>query len=150
MYPHLWENHDLVTLLAWLDFSVAYKLDFWELITFRLDESRRVHTGEGYTFTKQQISNKLIGLPRRKSKPAPKLADILASGTACLPGLTRDILEEVKSQVKAFENDFVKSAGQDISNSSQNPVIRGERQTITRSNPVSLDIFSVLRRRVCF
>lgn len=151
MYRHSWENHELVTLLAWLDFSVASKLNFWESIIARLEECHRIHTGEDFSITKPQIVNKLLSLPRRKIIPTLKLADILARGTTCIPNLTPDILVEVKNLVKVFEKDFSKSAGaREISVSSQNRIVQGESQLTTRSDPVSLDIFSVLRKRVCF
>lgn len=107
-----WMESDVITLFAWLDYSVANGVDFWKLIVAHLQESRRLHTLPEYKFEVTQIRNKLIGAPRGKISnrpsaiPTPKLADILSRGSACIPNLQPEIIAKFKSEVEKFEQRY--------------------------------------------
>ncbi|CZR68304.1 uncharacterized protein PAC_18203 [Phialocephala subalpina] len=107
----IWQDSDIGTMLAWLDFSIAKHINFWDSIISKLDESRQIHTGDGFLFTTQQIQDKLIGLPREKMyddsivRPYPKLVEILAKGTPCLPGLAQNLVVKVHEARQRFEGD---------------------------------------------
>ncbi|KUJ10152.1 uncharacterized protein LY89DRAFT_271076 [Mollisia scopiformis] len=116
MVVHPWQESDIVTLLSWLDFCIAHDVNFWESIIPKLQESRLIDTNQDFSFTRRQIQNKLIGLCRQKmslrfdSRSHPKLSDVVSRGSACIPGLTQDMLTKVKNAVFHLEKKYRQGA----------------------------------------
>lgn len=107
-----WEESDIVTLLGWLNYCVANGDNFWQSIVAHLQESRRLNSLSEHDFTKIQIRNKLIGVPRERilkhssNKPFPKLADLLSRGTACIPGLSPPTTAKINDEVVKFKKRY--------------------------------------------
>jgi len=97
---------DVVSLLAWLDFCIENRLEFYETVIEHLRDSREVSTGEGFLFTKVQISNKLTDLARKKNPATRPLCkardDLMGKGSSTLANLSTTIKQEIRTTLREY------------------------------------------------
>jgi hypothetical protein len=98
--PRKWSSEEIITLLAWLDYSLKYpKIDFEATIVDRLNNE----------FSSQKIYRKLELLwqnhgPHTVPKGTKGIDDVLSRGSSALENLQLDRKEGVAKETKRLED----------------------------------------------
>jgi len=104
----------VVSLLAWLDFCIENRLEFYETVIEHLRGSREASTGEAFLFTKLQISNKLTDLARKKNPATRPLCkardDLMGKGSFTLAKLSATIKQEIQTTLREYRLSLPESA----------------------------------------
>ncbi|KUJ10102.1 uncharacterized protein LY89DRAFT_740498 [Mollisia scopiformis] len=132
----VWSTDDLVSLLAWLDFSIHQGINFADTIEKHLAISKNISQSDDYPFTKLQIQNKLLGCIRGQSV---KLATLLKVGSSCILRLDEATRHEINTTVQRYTDNpsFTQQSAFAISSARGSAVAHFREACQTGSSPKS-------------
>ena len=103
----VWSYHDVVALLAWLEFCIQNKLDFSKTIESHLENVRSETTGVQH-FSLRQVRNKLGDLSKNTyglGQNVP-LARILKDGKQCFTNLPARVDAEINTTMATYKTKY--------------------------------------------